>query len=90
MPATTGLRRMDRSLSQVPLTVGQEVIEAFAPERADEPLGESVRPWRARRNLEDVHIRAGEHLVKSPAELAIPVPDQEPEPCSASKLIAQS
>ncbi|MFI7134784.1 hypothetical protein ACIBQ1_54610 [Nonomuraea sp. NPDC050153] len=56
------------------------MIEAFAPEGADEPLGERLRPWRARRNLQDAHVGAGEHLVKSSAELAVPVPDQEPEP----------
>ncbi|MET7338801.1 hypothetical protein [Nonomuraea sp. NPDC005650] len=27
-----------------------------------------------------MHVRAGEHLVEFSAELAIPVPDQEPEP----------
>lgn len=67
----------------MPVTVDQKVIEAFAVERADEPLGERVRPWRARRNLEDAHVRGGEYLVKSSAELAIPVPDQEPEVLSS-------
>ncbi|MEW1837195.1 hypothetical protein AB0392_04480 [Nonomuraea angiospora] len=49
--------------------MAQKVIEAFAPECADEPVGERVRPWRARRNLEDVHARVGEHLVEFSAEL---------------------
>lgn len=71
---------LGQGLAQVPLAVGQEVVEAFAPERADEPLGEGVRPWRAWRSLEYVYVRAGEHLVKFSAELAVPVPDQEREP----------
>ncbi|MFD9945339.1 hypothetical protein ACFWYW_38230 [Nonomuraea sp. NPDC059023] len=53
----------------MPLTVNQKVIEAFAPEHADEPLGERVSPWRARRDLQDPHVRPGEHIVKSSTEL---------------------
>ncbi|MFF4623473.1 hypothetical protein [Nonomuraea jabiensis] len=76
-----------QDLAQVPLTAGQKVIEAFAPECADEPLGERVRPWRARRNLQDAHVRTGEHLVKFSAELAVPISDHESEPV-ISKLRA--
>ncbi|MET9249925.1 hypothetical protein [Nonomuraea sp. NPDC003709] len=50
------------------------------PERTDEPLGGRVRPRRARRRLEDTYARPSEHPVKSSADLAIPVPDQESEP----------
>lgn len=74
---------LGQDLSKVPLTVDQQVIEAFAPECADEPFGERVRPWRARRDLQDAHVRAGEDLVKCSAELAVSVPDQEPEPAGS-------
>ncbi|MEU6785074.1 hypothetical protein ABZ912_38295 [Nonomuraea angiospora] len=65
---------LGQDLPKVPLTMHQHVIETFAPERTDEPLGERVR------RLEDTYARPSEHPVKSSAELAIPVPDQESEP----------
>jgi hypothetical protein len=34
---------------QMSLAEHDDVVEQFAPQRADPPLGESVLPWQARR-----------------------------------------
>src|SRR4051794_33405111 len=38
---------------QVPLTIDQQVVEALAPQCADESLGVAVRARRSRRGLDD-------------------------------------
>lgn len=80
---------LSQDLSQVPLAMDRKVIEAFAPERADEPPGERIRPWRARRNLENAHIRPGEHIIEPSAEFAVPVADQELEPVGSPAQLHQ-
>jgi hypothetical protein len=49
------------------------------PDRADEALGDRVRPWRARRCLEDLDVDGGEYGVEGGSELAVAVADEEPE-----------
>ena len=56
------------------------VVEAFAAQRADEALGDGIRPWRSNWGTDDADVGAGEHRVEGGGELAVPIADQEPEP----------
>jgi hypothetical protein len=56
----------------------QHVVEAFAAQRADEALGDRVRPRRLDWGADDGNVGAGEHGVEG-GELGIAVADQEPE-----------
>ena len=42
----------------------QEVVEAFAAQRADEALRDRVRPGCPDRGADDADVRAGEHGVE--------------------------
>ena len=57
----------------------QEVVEAFAAQRADEAFGDGVRSRCPDRGADDADVGAGEHGVEGGGELAVPVADQEPE-----------
>ena len=55
----------------------QHPVEAFASDRADEPLGEGVRPRRSDRRAGDPDILEPEHLVEAGREPGVSVPKQE-------------
>ena len=57
----------------------QQVVEAFAAQRADEAFGDRVGPRRPDWGADDADVGAGEHGVEGGGELAVPVADQEPE-----------
>ena len=57
----------------------QQVIEAFAAQRADEAFGDGVGPRRANRGADDADVGASEHCIEGGGELAVPVTDQEPK-----------
>lgn len=46
----------------------QEMVEAFAAKRTDEPLDDRVRPRRPDRRADDANIGAGEHGVEAGGE----------------------
>ncbi len=64
----------------MPLAEDQQVIQALAAKRAHEPLRESVRPRAPDWRLDHPRPVPGEDLVERCRELAVPGPDQEPEP----------
>jgi hypothetical protein len=57
----------------------QQVVEAFAAQRADEALRDRVRARCPHRGADDADVDAGEDGVEGSGELAVPVADQEPE-----------
>jgi hypothetical protein len=67
----------------------QELVEAFAAQRANPALGDRVRPRRANRGADDADVGAGEHRVEGGGELAVPVTDQKPEPLGAVAEVDQ-
>jgi hypothetical protein len=60
----------------------QQVVEAFAAQRADEALGDRVRPRCPDWGADDADVGGGEHGVEGGGELGIAVADQEPKPAS--------
>jgi hypothetical protein len=46
--------------TQVPLTEDQHAVGEFGSDSADAPLGETVRPWATRRNLDQARSSAEE------------------------------
>jgi hypothetical protein len=64
---------------QVAWSGDQQVVEAFAAQRADEALGDRVRPRCPDWGVDDADVGAGEHGVDGVGELGIAVADQEPE-----------
>jgi hypothetical protein len=58
----------------------QEVVEAFAAQRADEAFRDRVRARRSNRAADDPNVGAGEYSVEGGGELGIAIADQEPEP----------
>jgi len=56
----------------------QEAVQAPAPERADEALGDRVRAWGANRCLEHPDGLAAEDGVEGLAEPCVAVPDKKP------------
>ena len=62
---------------QVAWSGDQQVVEAFAAQRADEALGDRVRPRCPDWGADDADV--GEHGVDGVGELGIAVADQEPE-----------
>jgi hypothetical protein len=57
----------------------QHPIEAVAADRADPAFGEGVRVGCPVRGADDLDALAPEDVVEGPAELAVAVPDQEPD-----------
>jgi len=57
----------------------QHPIEAVAADRADPAFGEGVRVGCPIRGADDLDALAPEDVVEGPAELAVAVPDQEPD-----------
>jgi len=49
---------------RVSLIDDQEAVEEFAADRADEALGDRVRPWRPCRRLDDPDVDRGEDRVE--------------------------
>ena len=73
---------LDELLQHLPEVAGsgdQQVVEAFAAQRADEALGDRVRPRCPDWGADDADVGAGEHGVDGGDELGISVADQEPE-----------
>ena len=58
----------------------QEVVEAFAAQRADEAFRDRVRARRSNRGADDPNVGADEYSVEGGGELGIAIADQEPEP----------
>src|SRR4051794_37578478 len=67
------------TLLEVPRSGDQEVIEAFAAQRADEGFGDRVGPRCPHGAAQDADVGAGEYRVEGGGELAVPVAEQEPE-----------
>ena len=57
----------------------QQVIEAFAAQRADEAFGDRIGPRCSNWGADDADVGAGEDGVEGGGELRIAVADQEPE-----------
>ena len=57
----------------------QQVVEAFAAQRADEAFGDRVGPRRLDWGADDADVGAVEYRVEGGGELAVPVTDQEAE-----------
>ena len=55
----------------------QQVVEAFAPQGADEALYDRVRSRCPDRGADGTDVGASEHRVEGGGELAVPVADQE-------------
>jgi hypothetical protein len=64
---------------QVSLVDDQEPVGDLASDGAHEPLGITVRPRAARRNLDDLNAGRAEDCVERRGELAGPVTNQKPE-----------
>src|SRR6476646_9345971 len=77
------LRVLAQYRGEVALAGDQEVVEAFPAQRADEPLGDRVRPRSSDGGADDPDVGAGEDGVESGGELAVPVADQKAEPVGA-------
>ena len=67
----------------------QEVVEAFAAQRADEAFGDRVGPRRLDGGAEDADAGTGEHGVEGGGELGIAVADEEPELVGAAAEVDQ-
>src|SRR4051812_39031684 len=74
-----GLGELVQDLLEVPGSGDQEVIEAFAAQRADEAFGDRVGPGCPNRAAEDADVGSSEYRVEGGGELAVPVADQESE-----------
>lgn len=57
----------------------EDPVQQLAPEASHEALGNGVRPRRPDRRDQDLHAGRGEHGVEDTAELAVVIPDEEPE-----------
>jgi hypothetical protein len=68
--------------SEVPGSGDQEVVEAFAAQRADEAFGDRIRPGCPDRGA-DADVGASERGVERGGELAVPVRGSRPEPVGA-------
>jgi hypothetical protein len=64
---------------EVPPSGDQQVVQAFAAQRADPALGDRVGPRRPDWGADDADAGAGEDRVEDGGELAVPVADQEAE-----------
>jgi hypothetical protein len=65
--------------TQVPLAEDQHAIGEFGSEGADEPFGETVRPWATRRTPDHADAHIGQDSVERCGELASPIPEEERE-----------
>jgi hypothetical protein len=63
----------------VRLVVDQHPVGALLSDAADEPLGVAVRPRRAGRDLDDLHVLAREHCVEHLGAFRVPITKEEPE-----------
>src|SRR5205814_10217599 len=54
-------------------------VGALAANGAYPPLGDSVRPRRLRGRADDLDVGGGEHRIERGGELAVPIPQQEPQ-----------
>jgi len=72
------LERMQHGCG-VSLIDDQKTVEEFAADRADEALGDRVRPRRAHRCLDDPDVDGGEDGVEGGGELGVAVADGELE-----------
>ena len=71
---------LPQDCGEVALSGDQEVVEAFAPQGADEAFRDRVRPRCSYRGADDADGGAGEDRVEGGGELAVSVADQESEP----------
>ena len=78
-----------QDLSQVPLTMDQKVIEAFVSELAHEPLGDAFARGERGGVLRVCTSAPASASLKSSAEFAITVADQEPKPVGSLAQVHQ-
>jgi len=64
---------------EMPSTEDERPVEALGPHRLDHPLGMGIRVGSLDRRADDPHPFRAEHRVERPAELRVPVPDEEPD-----------
>src|SRR5664279_395768 len=64
---------------EMPPTEDERPVEAFGPHRLDHALGMGVGVWRPEGRSDHPHPLRAEHRVEWPAELRVPVPDEEPD-----------
>ena len=68
-----------RHYREVARSGDEEVVQAFAAERADPAFRDGVRSGCPCRGAEDADVGTGEHRVEGCGELAAAVADQEPK-----------
>src|SRR5664279_1599052 len=64
---------------EMPPTEDERPVEAFGPHRLDHALGMGVGVWRPEGRSDHPHPLRAEHRVEWPAELRVPVADEEPD-----------
>jgi hypothetical protein len=64
---------------EMPPTEEEHPVEALGPDRLDHPLGVGVGVRGPDRGADDPHPLRAEHRVERPAELRVPVADEEPD-----------
>ena len=64
--------------AEMPLVEHDEVVEAFSPDGADDPLGERILPWCVGRDEHLVNAQAVDAAVKDVAIDRVAIPEQIP------------
>jgi hypothetical protein len=64
---------LGEDVPQVLLVVDQQPVGALGPDRAYDPLGVGVHPWRLRRTFEDLDVVGGEDGVEGFGVAAVAV-----------------
>jgi len=67
----------------------QHSVEQLAADGADPAFGDRVRPGRPHRCAQDADALAGEHGIEDVGELAVAIPDEEPDVCHAIAEVGQ-
>ena len=68
-----------RHTDGVTLVKDEDPVQHLAPQAACEPFGDGVRPRRRDRRRQDLHAGGGDDGVEDPTELAVVIPDEEPD-----------
>src|SRR2546425_7361500 len=67
-------------------TEDERPVETLGPDGPDPSLGEGIGPGSPERGEDDLDAVACEHRVEAGGVLRVPVPDEEPEGCSAGQV----
>ena len=66
---------LGQDLLKLATSEDEALVQTLSADRADETLGEGVRPGRLNRSLDDPNALGAEHLVESGGELRVSVAD---------------